>query len=404
MSMSTRRDFLKRALRSAPLISLVPTAPEFLARTARAAVTRADARALVVVQLDGGNDGINTVVPYKDEGYARHRSVLRLSPSGLLKIADGVGFHPSLAGFARLLESGRLAVVPGVGYPNPNRSHFESMAIWHSARTDASTRRNAGWLGLGLDEGQPPAGGGPSAFSVGAGPMPAAIRGRRSFASGLERANDLTLAPGIVPSAADPAAVGDPDDGLTAFVRRASLNAYATAGRLSEVARDRDPKARYPETGLARRLELVSRLLKAGLGTRVFYTAQPGYDTHAAQLPAHAARLSELSGALEAFLDDLAASGLAERILVLCFSEFGRRVAENGSAGTDHGTAGPVFLAGPGVRPGLLGPEPSLTDLEEGDLKMTVDFRRVYASVLDGWLGIPSAGPLGGVFEPLPVL
>src|SRR5262249_14977763 len=158
----------------------------------------------------------------------------------------------------------------------------------------------------------------------------------------------------------------------------------------------------YPPTALARRLQLVAGLLKAGLGARVFYTLQPGYDTHAAQLPTHERLLAELGGALRAFLDDLAAAKLAERGLGLAFSEVGRRVAENGS-GTDHGTAGPVFLAGPGVKPGLVGATPSLTDLEDGDLKVGLDFRRVYAAVLQDWLALPVGPALGGNFEPLPL-
>ena len=170
---------------------------------------------------------------------------------------------------------------------------------------------------------------------------------------------------------------------------------------MAELTRDHNRAARYPETALAGRLRMVARLLKAGFGARVYYTTQPGYDTHAVQQAPHAALLAELSTALKAFLDDLAAAGLAERVAVLAFSEFGRRVAENGSMGTDHGTAGPVFLAGPGVRPGLAGTMPSLTDLADGDLKWTVDFRRIYASALEDWLGVPSEAALGGRHEPL---
>ena len=183
-----------------------------------------------------------------------------------------------------------------------------------------------------------------------------------------------------------------------------ALDAYAAADRIAKVVGGHDSGGRYPETGLARRLHTVSRLIKAGCGARVYYTSQAGYDTHAAQLPTHAALLEELSGGLRAFLDDLAAAGLAERVLVLGFSEFGRPVAENASAGTDHGTAGPVLLAGPRVKAGIIGTTPSLVDLEDGDLKWSIDFRRVYATILDGWLGIPSATALPGRFEPLPLL
>src|SRR5207249_5669522 len=158
--------------------------------------------------------------------------------------------------------------------------------------------------------------------------------------------------------------------------------------------------APYPQTGLASRRQLIGRLLKVGTDARVFYAVQSGYDTHINQLTAHANLLSELSGALKAFLDDLAAAKLADRVMVLCFSEFGRRVREDGSAGTDHGTAEPVLLAGPGVKAGLLGEAPTLLDLVDGALKTTVDFRRVYAGVLEDWLGLPSKPALGRAFEP----
>ena len=167
------------------------------------------------------------------------------------------------------------------------------------------------------------------------------------------------------------------------------------------LARSSKKDAVYPDTALAQKLALIAQLLKGGFAARVYYTAQSGYDTHAGQGPMHASLLAELSGALLAFLDDLHRAKLADRVAVLCFSEFGRRVAENGSAGTDHGTAAPVFLAGPGVNSGLLGATPSLSDLEDGDIKMAIDFRRVYASVLEEWLKVPSRAALGGEFEPL---
>jgi uncharacterized protein (DUF1501 family) len=189
---------------------------------------------------------------------------------------------------------------------------------------------------------------------------------------------------------------------LAAFVQRTALDAYTTADRLAALGRD-DSKAHYPSTALAQRLGLIARLLKGGIGARVFYTLQTGYDTHAAQPGRHFQLLNEFSGALEAFLADLAASGLLDRMLVMAFSEFGRRVAENGSAGTDHGTSGPVFLAGSHINSGLIGSYPSLTDLVDGDLKTTVDFRRVYATVLEDWLGLTSKNALNGSFEHMPL-
>jgi uncharacterized protein (DUF1501 family) len=388
--MFTRRDFL----RSSTLLALAPAVPGFLARTARAAKPERDGRALVVIQLDGGNDGINTVVPFADEGYAKHRKALRLPKERLVKVNDTVGLHPSLGDFGKLLEAGKLAVVQGVGYPNPNRSHFRSMAIWHTARLDAEEQAGLGWLGRGLDEVP-----GASSLLVGAGPPPVALRGRRAVASAVERIEDFTLAAGADPRKALPR--DEPADELAAFVRRSMLDAYATADRLKEVGRE--DGARFPQTGLATRLRLIARLLKTGVGARVFYTTQGSYDTHSSQLGTHANLLFELAGAVRAFLDDLTAARLADRVAILAFSEFGRRVQENGSSGTDHGTAGPVFLAGPGVKGGLVGQTPSMTDLEAGDLKMGLDFRRVYAAVLEDWLGLPTRTALSGTFERLPL-
>jgi uncharacterized protein (DUF1501 family) len=406
--MFSRREFL----RASTLVALAPTVPAFLAHTARAAAPARDGRTLVVIQLDGGNDGINTVVPYKDEGYARCRKALRLPADRLLKIDADVGLHPAMADAAKLLEDGRLAVVQGVGYPNPSRSHFKSMVIWHSANidlpnrqeegTDADSNAILGWIGQALDEGRRPADGSAGAVFVGGGPLPAALRSRRSVASAIARPEDSVLA--LKGGAGAAAATPGRGDDLAAFVRRSTLDAYATAERMAAVLRAEDRGALYPATGLAGRLRIIARLIKGGAGTRVFYTSQAGYDTHYAQPQAHAELLGELSGALRAFLDDLAAARLAEGVLVLCFSEFGRRAAENGSQGTDHGTAGPVLLAGPGVRAGLIGRAPSLLDLQDGDLKMAVDFRHVYATVLEDWIGLPSQPALGGDFARLPLL
>jgi uncharacterized protein (DUF1501 family) len=371
-----------------------------------------DSRILVVLEMHGGNDGINTVVPFKDEGYAKCRKELRLPADRLHKVTPEVGLHPAMGDAAKLIDDGRLAVVQGVGYPNPSRSHFKSMAIWHSAdvdlpRTDtdvatAEDKAAFGWIGKALDEGAKPADGSPAAQFFGRGEMPLALRSRRSVAAALFRPEDAVLA---LKGAGGPAApVGPGRDGdLADFVRRSALDAYATSHRMAAALRAEDKGARYPGTGLAGRLRVIARLIKGGGGTRVYYTTQSSYDTHSAQLPVHADLLGDLSGALKAFLDDLAAARLAEQVVVLCFSEFGRRVQENGSLGTDHGTAGPVVLAGQSVRAGLIGQTPSLTDLADGDLKMGIDFRRVYATVLDDWLGLPARHVLGAAFERLPL-
>lgn len=385
--MLTRRSLLK----SAPLLALAPTVPAFLARAARATGPKPDARALVVVQLDGGNDALNTVVPHADPEYAKLRPRLRIDPKQLVTLNDSLGLHPALKPLDKLWDGGRLAVVPGVGYPNPSRSHFQSMAIWHTARfEEEEVRASPGWLGRALD-----AGGGESC--VVAGETPQAVRGRRAAAVSLTRAEDLLLTD---PEAVK-AAVGTPDraDHLLAFVRRQAADATAGAERVAALTRERSDAA-YPATALGQKLQLVARLLKSGSAARVYYTAQGGYDTHAQQPAAHANLLAEFAGAVAAFFADLTAAKAADRVALFAFSEFGRTIRENGSAGTDHGTAGCALLAGPGVKGGVHGAAPSLTDLTAGEPKMTTDFRRVYAATLADWLGLPAAG-LGGSITPV---
>jgi uncharacterized protein (DUF1501 family) len=310
------------------------------------------------------------------------------------------------------------------------------MAIWHTARLDPEEHAGYGWLGRALDGAAPVAidpgqrnefrstTGAPAAMLIGNQPPPAALRGRRASSAALASLEEMTLtnptaeglpdsavpdetasgkvSPGsVAPDRAVPRSVR-PGDDVADFIRRSTLDAYSTADRLSELA-GRDAGGGYPATGLARKLELVARLLNAGFETRVFYASQAGYDTHSAQLATHSDLLREFSGAVRAFLDDLAVAELAERVVVLAFSEFGRRVEENASLGTDHGTAGPVFLAGPKVQAGFVGEAPKLLDLDDGDLRWSLDFRRVYATVLDDWLGLDAEAALGGRFEKLPL-
>jgi uncharacterized protein (DUF1501 family) len=381
-------------------VALSPAVPGFLAQTARASIPDRDARTLVVIQLDGGNDGINTVVPYSDEGYAANRRQLRLPADDLIKLTGDVGLHPRLKSASELVEDGRLAIVEGVGYPNPNRSHFESIAIWQSASLDEEQHDGPGWLGQAVSRVTAPRPHGPDTIYVGTGELPMALHGRRCNSATIATADDLELKLTELESGR-PASSEAPELDLAGFVQRSVLAAYASARQLSSAS---SPSAGpYPNSHLASQLKLISQLMKSGAAARVYYTAQSGYDTHAVQLPTHANLLGELSSSLKAFLDDLKVAGLDERVLVLAFSEFGRRVKENGSLGTDHGTAGPVFLAGPGVRAGLHGDMPSLTDLADGDLVHAIDFRRVYATILDEWLELPRPAAMAK-FEPMAII
>jgi uncharacterized protein (DUF1501 family) len=392
--MLTRRALLRKSA----FLSLAPAVPIFLSRTAGAAEPDRDGRVLVVLQMDGGNDGINTVVPFGDEAYAKYRKELRLPTDKLFKVGDGLGLHPSMRGAADLFETRRLAIIQGVGYPNPDRSHFESMNIWQTAQLGRPGGEVLGWLGRALDAA--PARIAPSAVHVGDQSLPRALSARRAISSSFADASDLSLA-----LAAPPVAAGPQREDLEAFVNRTVTGAYATAAELEAAAvRGAVGKARYPETALSKRLDLVSRSIKANSPARVYYVIQAGYYSHSVQLPTHARLLNELAGAVKAFFDDLAAAKLADRVVLMAFSEFGRRPGENGSLGTDHGTAGPVFLAGPFVKAGVYGKTPLLGDLKDGDLKWSTDFRSVYATLLGQWLNLPASDVLGGSFETLPLL
>lgn len=418
-----RRDFLKRS----SLLTLAPTVPSFLPRSLKAATlgdatSGDDGKILVVLQLNGGNDGINTIIPFGDDGYAQSRDRLRIPTPRILKVSEQVGFHPNMRGAAELFEAGRLSVVQGVGYPNPNRSHDVSMSIWQTARFDTSDHKSVGWIGRAIDQQLELASSedakadrdwsivnrGPHTMLMGDESPPIAIRGRQARSVALEHLKDLRLHVAAASGNEDDAPQADrlrepnESDDLLSFVRRSQADAFLTSSLLEEVTRQNAGDASaYPSTELAGRLKMIAQLIKADFSTPVYYAIQPGYDTHAGQAQNHARLLTELSGALKAFQDDLQAAQLDDRVLVMCFSEFGRRVKENGSFGTDHGTSGPVILAGSALKPGFVGETPSLTDLENGDLKTHIDFRSLYASVLEQWLKLPSDDSLGGSFDHL---
>lgn len=387
MMKTNRRAFLKHS----SAVSL-GTFPSLVCRSASAAEdsrSRHDGKILVVIQMSGGNDGINTIVPYADEGYAKHRKKLRLPADQLLKINDSVGFHPSMRSVADLLEQGKLGIVQGVGYPNPSRSHDTSMAIWHSAQVGSeATLRSHGWLGKATDSVSRESND-PDMILVGGESQPLAIQSRRSTAVTLSNLTDLRLrAPHEIQ--ATPTNAEASNSSLIQFVEQTMQNATVTASIIERnIGKRTDASAKYPSTQLGQRMRTIATMVKSGFQTPIYYAIQDGYDTHAAQLPSHSRLLREFSDAAKAFLDDVETAGLAERVCVMGFSEFGRRVAENSSEGTDHGTAGPVFLAGSKVRSGLIGPMPKLTDLVDGDLQMTTDFRNVYREVEQDWLDIP---------------
>jgi uncharacterized protein (DUF1501 family) len=389
----------------------------FLARSANVladqSVRAKRGRILVVVQLDGGNDGLNTVVPYQDDDYRRHRPQLALAARDVLRLDDRVGLHPALRSLQRIHDDRHLAVVQSVGYPNPNRSHFDSMAIWHTARLDAA-RHTPGWLARSLERRRSGPGGDAPALHIGDALLPQALHGGQCQVPSLASLDQFRRRLGM-PEGAALREQGDALDriasreqgaagSLLQFVERASALTYASSARLEDVARASSAGANYPDFGLARRLKLIAQLIKAGLQTSIYYTQLGGFDTHASQSNTHPGLLREVGDSLKALLEDLHRAGDASRVLVLVFSEFGRRLRENASGGTDHGTAAPVFLLGPAVNPGVHGPYPNLQNLVDGDPRHELDFRQIYATLLDRWLECPSEPILGERFAHVPVL
>ncbi len=303
----TRREMLRLGLGSSALLACGPTVPLFLARSAHAMAGAANAkgRILVVVQLDGGNDGLNTVVPYRDDEYRKRRPRIQIGAGEVRKVDDHVGLHPSLEGFSKLLEQQQLAIVQGVGYPNPNRSHFESMAIWQTARLDAD-KAAPGWLARSIDR-RPGSEGDAAALHIHESlPLPQSLAGGRQVIPSLARLEQFRRRLGV-PETADPAAqvaaldrLARQDRGeagsLLQFVERCSVITYASSARLERLGNDKSSTAStYPEFyGLARRLRLIAQLIKAGLSTSIYYTHLDGFDTHSGQLQTHATLLREL--------------------------------------------------------------------------------------------------------------
>ncbi|HEY7120792.1 MAG TPA: DUF1501 domain-containing protein [Tepidisphaeraceae bacterium] len=408
-------------------------------------------KVLVIVQLAGGNDGLNTVIPIRNDDYYRVRPRIGIKKDKALKLTDDFGVHPAATGFKKLYDEGLLAICQCVGYPNFNRSHFRSTDIWSSAMPDRVS--HAGWLGRyfdsccsGEDPGKPN-GAKPQAAVKPADPAaaialtnapPIALEGEKFIPIAFRNPQALTYQEaqrnGALKSAFEK--LNDGEEGMTElgmddddhkmarvpkipygtegslnlakaetdmFVQRSALNARVYAEQIkSSVARVAN-KASYPATPLAADLKLVAQMIAAGLPTRVYYVTLGGFDTHSNELPRHEKLMGTLSNALAAFADDLKALGHLDRTTVMTFSEFGRRVAENGSQGTDHGEAAPLFVMGGAVKPGFYGPDPDLRKekLTRGDVAFKLDFRQIYATMMRDWLKADDVKVLGGRFETL---
>lgn len=347
-------------------------------------------RRLVVVQLTGGNDGLNTVVPFRDDTYHRERSGIAIPAGKVLRLSDELGLHPACLGLKRLFDNGMVRVINGVGYPAPDRSHFRSMDIWHTA-SGSERYLSTGWLGRYLDAN----GAAPHGIIELSGQLSLANKGARRKGLAFRdpaQFHAATREPYFARLNHGEASAHQELNYLYATVAGTFQSADVVAARW----RQAPDAGTWPKGPLSRQLRTVARLIRSGLDTRVYYTGLPGFDTHVQQPGKHHRMLAEVGDALGAFMDDMRRAGLAEEVVVMVFSEFGRRVRQNRNQGTDHGTAGPVMLIGGGVNGGIHNAHPSLTDLDtNGDLRFAVDHRNIYASLLTDWLDGDPAVVLG---------
>lgn len=410
-------------------LSMATTVPLFMQRSAEgimlplgSLVTSRpgvpDDRVLVVIQLAGGNDGLNTVVPYGSREYYTKRAQIAVGAPGSTNYGagaalpipgvDGYGLHPNLTGLLELMDQGQAAMVQGIGYPNPNRSHFTSTDIWHTANQSG---QGYGWLGKYFDntcQGQPSPKG---SIAIG-NEAPHALLGATQKAVTFETEELFRWAGGKVDDTLEKSydeinrkaeLRGVEKESQLDFLLRTSLDAQVSSDRI-RAAVAKKPLVAFPNGKLSQQLQLISSMIRADLPTRVYYASLGGFDTHANQIGSHANLMRQVGDALNAFQRDLNKQGNTGKVLTMVFSEFGRRVAQNGSGGTDHGTAAPMFLIGDQVQPGLLGTHPSLTTLDQGDLIFNTDFRQVYASILEDWMGADAKAILGKKYAKFPVL
>ena len=433
--LQTRREFLSTGIKGIGLVAASAYVPAFVTRTASAVSPETDASILVVLQLSGGNDGLNTVVPFGNDLYYKARPTIGIAKDSTLKLNDQIGLHPSLAPLKAEYDAGHMAIIQNTGYPNPNRSHFRSMEIWHTAADANGPRLVNGWLGRYFDaqcSGSDPhkliesadigvsfgkimpqafrnsanvglAIDNPSTFQWNAsGETSALARAQEAIFSRLNQPGGVNASP--MSSMATLGAVAGSEPETLDFLRHTAMNAMLAGDRIRSILGKEKGRVSYPQSELGNQLGMIAKLIGGGFSTRVYYAYQGGFDTHANQPGTHARVLGDVAQALGAFRNDLRDQKNSGRVLVLAFSEFGRRVAENGSAGTDHGAAAPVFLFGDRIKAGLHGHAPDLATLTDGDIIHETDFRQVYATVLDRWLGAKSEPLLGHSFQSLPII
>ena len=358
-------------------------------------------RSLVVIQLSGGNDALNTVVPYSDGHYYDFRPSVSIAPDNVLRLNDDVGLNPNMGPMKRLWDEGNLAIVQGAGYPNPNRSHFRSMDIWHTAESEKIG--DTGWLGACIRELDPEARNVLTGVNFGRG-LPRALSAEGVSVASVGNLETYGLFPDIQDEWLKKYALDaftkmygsmEGKDTVAEFLGSTGMDVLKGADILRTAPQKYSSSVEYAANPIAQSLKSVAQVMFADLGTRVYYAAHGSFDTHAGELDFHAKLWEDLAGAVGDFTDDLKEHGRYDDTLILMFSEFGRRIEDNGS-GTDHGSGGHAFVLGGGVDGGLYGEYPSLKgqDHLEGDLHFSNDFRSTYDTIVDQWLGLDSADVL----------
>ena len=369
--------------------------------------TDAREKTLVVIQLTGGNDFMNTVVPYTNEHYYDARKKIVIGQNDVLPINETLGINNNAAPLKRLFDEGIVAIVQGIGYPNSNRSHFRGMDIWHTCEPDRVG--SEGWLGLAIKDLDPKSENVLTGINIGQGlPRAMSVAGVPVTSVGdlesygvMNKIEQERLKERSLQAFKDIYGQAIGSGQVAEYIGKTGLDVLKGADLLADVASKYQSSIEYADNSIAKSLRDVARIHFADLGTRVFYTNHGGYDTHANEMPAHPKLLTDLSGAISDFMDDLEEHNAADDVSILVFTEFGRRMRDNGS-GTDHGSGGGAFLIGKNVKGGLYSEYPSLNpnDWEHGeDLKHTIDFRGIYGTVLDQWLGLDARPIVKGEFE-----
>lgn len=390
-----RRNFLKNT----GLASTSLVVPQFLSGYTNQGFTN-NGRNLVIIQWSGGNDGLNTIVPFHNDLYYRNRPSLAIQKNEVIKITDELGFNPIMSDFKKLYDDGLVSIINNVGYPNPSRSHFRSMDIWHTA-SDSNKYWQTGWLGRYLDEVSP------SDYQSHTGlqlddSLVLALRGNKNSGFAVSELNRLRMIinNNFLKKIAHHHEHEHEEN--VAYLYKTLIDTQSSADYLTKKSNAYKTRLIYPKTGIGKDLKKISSLIISDANTKIYYINIGGFDTHASQKRQQSRLLREYSEAIAVFVKDLKENSKLDDTLIMTFSEFGRRVKENASKGTDHGTANNLYLIGGKLKkPGFFNEAPNLSTLDNGDLIYSVDFRKIYASILEKWMNVDSKNVLTKKFQPL---